>query len=121
MGFIYDISEWDASLGGVIAPVGNVFKKGGTSGTGLDKNDFRWNVFPVPINTIEGHAMVYCYFDRENNAFSGSGWDNVIDKFDQLNALKTDPTKFRPVGQKPTNSGYTKRLHDPSLLYNDPW
>ncbi len=123
MGFIYDVHEWGNNLGSTIAPVGNIFQKDGSSVTGLEANDFRWNVFPVPTNTIEGHAMVYCYFDRKafKNWNDGDG-EPLVDQIDQLGALKGEPgaPSYRGVGEKPYEN-YNKRLNDPTLKYDDPW
>ena len=119
MGFIYDVNEW-IDLGGEDAPVGNIFEKDGENNTGLQASQFKWNVFPVPINTIEGHAMVYCYFDRNNAAFNDASWNKLIDKYDQLEGLKNNDNRYRDVGVKP-DGDYTRRLRDPSLKYNDPW
>ncbi len=76
--------------------------------------NFVWNLFPVPTNTLEGHATVYCYFDRSQ--FQDSNWADKVDQIDQLGSYR-DP-KNKSSG---TNAGYLKRLHDPSLKYSDPW
>lgn len=125
MGFIYDVdNEWSKlSDYGQTAPVNNIFQKGGSSATSLDYDKFKWNLFPVPINTIEGHAMVYCYFDRSKF----KNWkdnDNrpLVDQIDQLGSLKGEPgaPQYRAVGEKP-DTDYTKGLNDSTLKYNDPW
>ena len=72
-----------------------------------------WNLFPVPTNTLEGHATVYCYFDR--TLFKNGDWGNLVDQIDQLG-------DYRDIHNKTEdNTGYTERLNDPTLKYKDPW
>ena len=122
MGFIYDTTSWPAALGGSNAPVRSNYNIKGyndSSATGAEYGvNYVWNLFPIPINTLEGHATVYCYFDRSQ--FSGD-WGNLVDPVDQLAQLKDGSP--RGVGEKTagSNSAYVERLNDPSLKYNDPW
>jgi hypothetical protein len=72
--------------------------------------DYVWNLFPVPTNTLEGHATVYCYFDRSQ--FDSSHVLQFNAKADDyVHSHKTDTDK----------GGYVDRLNDPSLKYKDPW
>lgn len=125
MGFIYDTTDWpsgSSGLGGVNAPVKSNYNIQGyndSSASGTDYGaNYVWNLFPIPTNTLEGHATVYCYFDRSQ---FGGDWGNLVDPVDQLARLKSG--EARGVGQKSTgdNSSYVHRLNDPSLKYNDPW
>jgi len=110
MGFLYDTSVW--SGGDTTAPVrSNYNDKGYNDNSGntlATLGGYAWNVFPIPTNTLEGHATVYCYFDRKNF----TGWGDMVDQIDQLN-------NYRAIGVKDSN--YSKRLDDPSLKYSDPW
>ena len=117
MGFLYDKHEWDISWG-LNRPVKTQHNATQTGADDLS-GDYVWNLFPVPTNTIEGHATVYCYFDRAK--FKG-GWENMVDDIDQLGALKNEGSAtFReyPNFNKPAD--YIKRLNDPTLKYTDPW
>lgn len=116
MGFIYDKSVWDGKLknerSGTTAPV----KSNNTTVDGSESLDdlagnYVWNLFPVPINTIEGHATVYCHFERDK--FNGWKDDTGRDLVDQLNLLggTSDDERTR------SSDG----LNDPSLKYDDPW
>jgi len=122
MGFIYDTTSWPAGLGGSHAPVRSNYNIKGyndSSATGAEYGvNYVWNLFPIPINTLEGHATVYCYFDRSQ---FGGDWGNLVDPVDQLAQLKDGSP--RGVGEKTagSNSAYVERLNDPSLKYNDPW
>jgi hypothetical protein len=70
-----------------------------------------WNVFPVPTNSLEGHATVYCYFDRK--------------EFDAQHVLQIDPLsdsyRFKDKNSGTSSDAYLKRLDDPTLKYSDPW
>lgn len=127
MGFIYDTAnEWKNLVGGVSGngSINNIFRQDETtSATGLAESDFVWNLFPVPINSIEGHAMVYCYFDRSKfETWKDNDGKPLVDQIDQLGSLKGEvgAPGFRKIGEKPDND-FTKRLNDPTLKYKDPW
>lgn len=68
----------------------------------------------MPTNTLEGHATVYCYFDRSN--FNKGDWVNKVDQIDQLDDYRDIESKTTPE-----NQDYINRLNDPSLRYSDPW
>lgn len=115
MGFIYNPSEWGGLAGGHPANlVSNYNDKGynDSSGGGPASlgSGYVWNLFPVPTNSLEGHATVYCYFDR---SLLSSEWDNLVEKYDQLHDYKA------PGVRDDTN--YIERLNDPSLKYTSPW
>lgn len=119
MGFLYDATVYK-DLGGVNAPIrsnnnpkGYNDSDGGT--IGFNNGDYRWNVFPVPTNTLEGHATVYCFFDRTQ--FNSANWSSLVDQVDQLG------DDYRSPGDKSGSShtGYVDRLDDPTLKYDDPW
>ena len=93
MGFIYDKDHW----GGNNYLTNNLFSgdilsnNTDVSGAGTMFDDYVWNLFPVPTNTLEGHATVYCYFDRKQ--FNGSpevlqfdAFDNAYDPFNKTNS-----------------------------------
>ena len=116
MGFIYNKANWNLSA------MGNSFFDEGirsnntdgandSSAAGTDMaGDYVWNLFPVPTNTLEGHATVYCYFDRTQ--FDSSHVLQFNAKADDyVHSNKTDTDK----------GGYVDRLNDPSLKYKDPW
>ncbi len=119
MGFIYDMQQYtgydDSGLGNAGIKSQNTDGDDNESSTiPFDQpGTWVWNLFPVPTNTIEGHATVYCYFDR--NEFNKHGWGDLVDNIDQLNDYR-NPKKD---GAKDAN--YKTRLNDPSLKYNDPW
>lgn len=125
MGFLYDTSSW--TLGwGIDAPVMSNYNEGkGNDGTNPPTNlagSYVWNFFPVPTNTLEGHATVYCYFDRSK--FSGGEWRGLVDQIDQIGAINNNSGTLRQVGQKGVDamsSSYVERLNDPTLKYKDPW
>ena len=129
MGFLYDTSVWKNGWG-VAGSNDNIKsnynEQGHTNTNDPDRPDYSgyaWNFFPVPTNTLEGHATVYCYFDRTN--FKNNGWENLVDQIDQLGAIESGSNYRTPgnydegEGGKP--SDYVKRLNDPTLKYTDPW
>ena len=125
LGFIYDKNYYGAGvLGDGLGGEGIVSNN--TDGTGnaegsvpMVGGNYVWNLFPVPTNTLEGHATVYCYFDRTQ--FKSGDWGNLVDQIDQLGDFR--PIKDKTDGGLDTglNTGYTKRLNDPTLRYDDPW
>jgi hypothetical protein len=129
MGFIYDTNTW-IELGDGQGNRGLVSNNSGTGssqaflGYGSNDSRFVWNLFPVPTNSIEGHATVYCYFDRENfKNYSDNEGNPLVDVIDQMGE-----DSFRnPGGNKLPASGdervreYLDRLDDPTLKYKNPW
>ncbi|MCM1323815.1 MAG: hypothetical protein NC218_06605 [Acetobacter sp.] len=118
MGFLYDTKQYPGLGNG--AGNDGIRLQNNAAGYNDHNNipfdmpgDWVWNLFPVPTNSLEGHATVYCYFDRTE--FQGE-WSSLVDPIDQLNAYR-DTSK--DDGRKPTN--YKERLNDPSLKYKDPW
>lgn len=126
MGFLYDVASWQQAWG-ISAPVLSNYNEGKGNGeeatTPTDyTDDYVWNFFPVPTNTLEGHATVYCYFDRSK--FSGGEWSGLVDQIDQIGAVNDNSAALRQVGQKvvdTASSSYVERLNDPTLKYKDPW
>lgn len=118
IGFIYDTDYYDLGSGaGNEGMVSNNNQDGYNDSSNVNpmfKGSFVWNLFPVPTNTLEGHATVYCYFDR--TAFKDGDWADKVDQIDQLGSYR-DPESKSSGG----NDAYLKRLHDPSLKYSDPW
>lgn len=117
MGFLYATADWADVTGGISAPVrSNHNMKGDNEDTTNPDNsaNYVWNLFPVPTSTLEGHATVYCYFDR--TAFNS--WGGLVDQVDQLAGVNSSGT-FYSKGQK--NSSFVERLNDPTLKYDDPW
>ena len=126
LGFIYDKNYYGAGvLGDGLGGEGIVSNNtDGTDnadgGAGMQGGYYVWNLFPVPTNTLEGHATVYCYFDRTQ--FKNGDWGNLVDQIDQLGS-------YRDIRNKEAKSddgsidpkGYTDRLNDPTLRYDDPW
>lgn len=119
MGFIYDKGDYGLGDGlgnaGILsqnAPEG--FNEGETSiNYPFDvPGDWVWNLFPVATNSIEGHATVYCYFDRKE--FKGA-WSSLVDDIDQLNSYRL------PKSDEAKSDSYKTRLNDPSLKYTNPW
>lgn len=83
------------------------------SGVSADKDSYYWNVFPVLGNTLEAYATVYCYFDRNNiSAVSFTDSTMVDTNYDQLRSFRSNNKK---------DSGYERRLDDPTLKYRNPW
>ena len=128
MGFIYDATKL-ATLGRGQGSEGLVSNNSDTGSSTVfqgygDRGDFVWNLFPVPTNSIEGHATVYCYFDRENfKNYSDNEGNPLVDVIDQMGE-----DSFRnPGGNKLPASGdervreYLDRLDDPTLKYKNPW
>ena len=128
MGFIYDATKL-ATLGSGQGSEGLVSNNSDTGSSTVfqgygDRGDFVWNLFPVPTNSIEGHATVYCYFDRENfKNYSDNEGNPLVDVIDQMGE-----DSFRnPGGNKVPASGdervreYLDRLDDPTLKYKNPW
>ena len=116
IGFIYDEKYY--GMGGGLGSDGIVSNNtdgtdNATGGVGMQGGSYVWNLFPVPTNTLEGHATVYCYFDRTQ--FKNGDWGNLVDQIDQLGS-------YRDIFDKTeNNTGYTNRLNDPTLKYKDPW
>jgi hypothetical protein len=125
MGFIYDTTDYDLKRTGVsnegITSNNNMadgynessasytqFQGYGTGGS------YVWNLFPVPTNSIEGHATVYCYFKR-------SDFDStMVEQIDQRNSYKSQDSINSQAGRD-DGASYRHRLNDPSLKYTDPW
>ncbi len=119
MGFIYDRNYYGATLGnagneGILSNNSAYGDNSETENPTYRGGDFVWNLFPVPTNTLEGHATVYCYFDRTQ--FKDGEWSDKVDQIDQLNDYRDINTK-----KSGSNTNYIDRLNDPSLKYNDPW
>lgn len=122
MGFIYDQNNYSgyddiAGLGGAGILSQNNDGTGNEDGSSSHvpysiPGSWVWNLFPVPTNTLEGHATVYCYFDRA--AFAG--WSSLVDQVDQLNHYRNPREE-----EEAKDPDYIKRLNDPSLKYTDPW
>ena len=120
MGFIYDTDYYKnlGSGGGNEGIFSNNNEEGYNDSSNTNPSfqggNFVWNLFPVPTNTLEGHATVYCYFDR--SVFKDGDWANKVDQIDQLD-------DYRDIDSKTTteNKDYIDRLNDPSLRYSDPW
>lgn len=113
MGFLYDRSYWaEETLGGITAAVKSNFNEEPNGENNLS-DTYVWNLFPVPTNTLEGHATVYCYFDRSTMR-GQSGWSDLIEPVDQLN-------DYHAASSVTSNEPYRKRLNDPTLRYDDPW
>ena len=118
MGFIYDTDVW-SGLGagaGNVGIISNNTIDGSNSdgGTDIGGGNYVWNLFPVPTNTLEGHATVYCYFDRTK-----FGNHEQVQQLDMLNSAY-DYSSKADTGAGSAEA-YMKRLHDPSLKYSDPW
>ena len=115
MGFIYDLNMYGEDMGGIRAPVNsnNTTDDGAMSATPLASTGslgYAWNLFPIPTNTLEGHATVYCFFDRTQ--FDGQHvlqYNPKDDNYSYSNKADND------------NDGYLDRLDDPTLKYKDPW
>ena len=121
MGFIYDKAVWHSDLTDGLDNAGilsnNTDGTDNSSGaTAYQGGEFVWNLFPVPTNTLEGHATVYCYFDRTQ---FNDGGDHQVQQLDMLNSGYNYNDK-QSTGSSNAED-YIKRLHDPSLKYNDPW
>ncbi|MBR5599171.1 MAG: hypothetical protein IKW39_03930 [Alphaproteobacteria bacterium] len=112
MGFLYDAAHYNSLVtnGGDRTGIfsNNTDGEDNEGGGVTMAKSYIWNVFPVATNTLEGHATVYCYFDR--NQFDGT---NVL-KFDTL----SDSYNYK---DKSSSDAYVKRLDDPSLKYSNPW
>jgi hypothetical protein len=115
MGFIYDLEMYGNQMGGISAPVNsnNTTDDGGMSGSSHASGGlgYAWNLFPIPTNTLEGHATVYCFFDRT--------------QFDPGYVLQYNPKdsdySYSTKMYKDTQRDYMDRLDDPTLKYKDPW
>jgi len=121
MGFLYDTHYWYAGnigISGTEAPIRSNYNTKGYNDDPTAASSFAgayvWNAFPVPTNTLEGHATVYCYFDRA--LLRSNGWGEYVESIDQLNSYK-DIDNFSGV----KDSSYVRRLNDPTLKYTDPW
>jgi hypothetical protein len=118
MGFLYDTAEWsnfNNRGSDYQAPVNsNYTTGGGNAGGGASMGSFIWNLFPVPQNTLEGHATVYCYFNRaEFNNWQDSSGRSLVDQMDLLGTAKN--------GGDPRGERSPDQLDDPTLKYGDPW
>ena len=114
MGFLYNTVEYDLnSSDGINAPV---YSNNMTdpADPAIVVNNYVWNLFPVPTNTLEGHATVYCYFDR--NKFDSSHVLHFESREDSYHYNNKHDTA---AGSG--SDGYIDRLDDPSLKYKDPW
>ena len=117
IGFLYNASQY----GGLVNSADNEGIKtnntdGDDNGPGVtppNLDNYFWNAFPVPTNTLEGHATVYCYFDREDIAPG-----NAVLKYDALHDSNYD---YKNKTSVTGGDDYIKRLNDPSLKYSDPW
>ncbi len=124
MGFLYDSDAWTDVPGG-ISRENSIVSNANDSGSNESSvtefySGFVWNLFPVPTNTLEGHATVYCYFDRSN--FREGEWGTLVDPIDQLGAIRgSSGVTFRKGRKREESPGYVERLNDPTLRYNDPW
>lgn len=130
MGFVYDKTVYGNNLGGLgndgIISNNNPQGYNGGGAHSLDNgmyDNYVWNLFPVPTNTLEGHATVYCYFDRtsflgEDLKGTGSNWKGLIDPIDQINNPRIPDSTGATIK---TDSEYVDRLNDPTLKYRDPW
>ena len=114
MGFIYDVAMYGKDMGGIEAPVNsnNTTNDGGMAASSHASGGlgYVWNLFPIPTNTLEGHATVYCFFDR--NSFDSSyvlRYNPKDNDYDYTNKVAND------------KGGYIDRLDDPTLKYRDPW
>jgi hypothetical protein len=132
MGFIYDTTDYDLKRTGVSnegITSNNNMENGYNEDTVTAFNgygegkDYVWNLFPVPTNSIEGHATVYCYFKRSVFTSSNSGgWSDLVEDIDQRHDYKNQDTINALAGRdQSTGTSYRERLNDPSLKYTDPW
>jgi hypothetical protein len=123
MGFIYNTNDY-ADLGTGAGSNGitsnNNLENGYNEDTFTafngygDGGSYVWNLFPVPTNSIEGHATVYCYFKR-------SDFDStMVEQIDQRRDYKSQSSVTSEAGQE-DGASYRHRLNDPSLKYTDPW
>ena len=115
MGFVYNKNHWSGLINGHNGTgiVSDYTAEDGEPLPGM-LADYVWNLFPVPTNTLEGHATVYCYFDRKQ--FGG----NEVLQFDAMDDSYT-PFNKTNLGGSSNADEYIKRLNDPSLRYNEPW
>ncbi len=128
MGFVYNNNHWliDNGQGNEGLNSNNMNSSGATiefQGFGV-KNNYTWNLFPVPTNSIEGHATVYCYFNRANyENYKDTDGNPLVDPIDQMNdaayRAPHDPNKGYDKGGEV--SKYLDRLDDPTLKYKEPW
>ena len=97
MGFLYYGADYEEYL----SQVGN---------TSNLSDKVVWNLFPVYNEELTAIANVYCFFDRRTGEWNS----NLVDTtYDQI-------TKFRAEHDK-TTSGYSGRLNDPALSYDEAW
>ena len=121
MGFIYDKTDL-TGLGSGQGSEGLTSNNANTTDSSIafrgygESGNYVWNLFPVPTNSIEGHATVYCYFNRQHGGFEEYYRNGLIERIDQLE-------HYKPVHEYNTNKdeNYVDRLNDPTLKYNDPW
>ena len=129
MGFIYDKTVWNELYAGQ-SKEGLVSNN--TTGSSTvpfqgygSPGDFVWNLFPVPTNSIEGHATVYCYFDRKQfENYQDNAGNPLVDQIDQMdgNAFRTPGGNKMPTSDTDGRvQKYLDRLEDPSLKYKNPW
>ena len=127
MGFIYDKATWvniGTGLGneGLVSNNSNTGSSEAFKGYGV-ANNFVWNLFPVPTNSIEGHATVYCYFDRTQfQNYRDNEGNPLVDPIDQMSSYRVPgATDKGASGSSDAVRDYINRLDDPTLKYVDPW
>ena len=120
MGFLYNQNQWNnfnnAPTSNDIAVNSNYNAGAGNAGGGdALGGSYIWNLFPIPQNSLEGHATVYCYFKRsEFQGWTDSEGRALVDQVDQLN-------DYKGANSKTVGKGDDNRSNDPSLKYTDPW
>ena len=128
MGFVYNNNHWliDNGQGNEGLNSNNMNSSGATiefQGFGVN-NNYTWNLFPVPTNSIEGHATVYCYFNRENyENYKDTDGNPLVDPIDQMNdaAYRAPHDVSKGYDKGGEVSKYLDRLDDPTLKYKEPW
>ena len=128
MGFIYDKATWvniGTGLGneGLVSNNSNTGSSEAFRGYGI-ANNFVWNLFPVPTNSIEGHATVYCYFDRTQfQNYRDNEGNPLVDPIDQMESYRAPGAADKGAGSSGSDAvrDYINRLDDPTLKYVDPW
>lgn len=128
MGFVYNNNHWliHGGQGNDGLNSNNLNSSGATiefQGFGV-KNNYTWNLFPVPTNSLEGHATVYCYFNRENyENYKDTDGNPLVDPIDQMNdaAYRAPYEPNKGYGTSDEVSKYLDRLDDPTLKYKEPW
>ena len=127
MGFIYDTNTW-VGLGSGIGNEGLLSNASGTNssvaflGYGDSAANLVWNLFPVPTNSIEGHATVYCYFDRTVfRDYKDTAGNPLVDPIDQMENYRPFWDANKGAGSSEVVKKYIDRLDDPTLKYRNPW